>query len=71
MKINVRHSYLSIQKHSSFLYRRIAMLHSGISLTTRQRRIKDSLCGSIRPGAKSTARRVDTHTAGMRSQALL
>lgn len=41
------------------------------SLTIGKRDVKGSLCGSIRPRTEAAARRVDTHTAGMRSQAAL
>lgn len=40
-------------------------------LTTGKRGIKGSLCGPIRPRTDEAARRVDTHSAGMRTQAAL
>lgn len=41
------------------------------SLTTGNRTVKDSLCGSVRPRADAAARPVDTNSAGMRSQTML
>lgn len=41
------------------------------SLTTEERSIKSSPCGSVWPRTDATARRADTHSAWVRSQAAL
>ena len=47
------------------------MLSETCLLTAGKRKIKGSLCGSIRPKTDATAGRVDTHSAGMRSHVAL
>lgn len=47
------------------------MIPDSSSLTTGQGGIKGALHGSIRPRTDATARRADTHSAGVRSQAAL
>lgn len=47
------------------------MISDTCSLTTGERSIKGSLCGSIRPRTDAAARWADTHSTGMRSQAAL
>lgn len=49
----------------------LMMLSETCLLTAGNRKIKGSLRGSIRPKTDATAGRVDTHSAGMRSQVAL